>query len=559
MNKTITRTIHYTGAGENIPKDVQQPVNFTQSGVIDKVTGQWIKPLTWSATKQDVAEVRTPVINGYHVTNVDKDSQDNANVDKVTLHNDDNSYTVTVTYAPNGKIIPVDPNSKPIPNAPTPQYPTDPNNLAKVTPDEPVLNIPGWTPSQPTVTPVDPGTDTDVVYHVPAKDEGGVNVFVHDNTTGQNLINYYWTSGTENVGTKVNYDKSSTIKELVNSGYKVLNPEVTIPGEITKGEQNVTIYVEHTTTTVTPKTPGNPGEPVDPTNPNGPKYPGGTDINSLKKTGTQTIHYVGTGDKTPADNKQSFDFTKTITFDNVTGKIINDSGWNVANHTFGNVDTPVVPGYHADKASAGGTTITPDDLNKTVTVTYTKNGKIIPVDPSGNPIPDVPTPQYPTDPTDPTKVTPDEPVPTVPGMNPETPTVTPKNPGKDTEVTYNVPTKDEGVVNVIVTDTTTGQNLTDYGWTSGTQKTVTKVDFDKPGTIKKLEDAGYKVTNPDVTVPGEVTKGTTNVVIKVEHQIVPVTPDKPGNGLKNTDLTKTVTETVHYVGAGDQTPTDKTT
>ena len=415
LNKTITWTIHYTGAGENIPKDVQQPVNFTQSGVIDKVTGQWIKPLTWSATKQDVAEVRTPVINGYHVTNVDKDSQDNANVDKVTLHNDDNSYTVTVTYAPNEKIIPVDPNGKPIPNAPTPQYPTDPNNPAKVTPDEPVPNIPGWTPSQPTVTPVDPGTDTDVVYHVPAKDEGGVNVFVHDNTTGQNLINYYWTSGTENVGTKVNYDKSSTIKELVNSGYKVLNPEVTIPGEITKGEQNVTIYVEHTTTTVTPKIPGNPDEPVDPTNPNGPKYPGGTDINSLKKTGTQTIHYVGTGDKTPADNKQSFDFTKTITFDNVTGKIINDSGWNVANHTFGNVDTPVVPGYHADKASAGGTTITPDDLNKTVTVTYTKNGKIIPVDPSGNPIPDVPTPQYPTDPT---KVTPDEPVPTVPGMNP---------------------------------------------------------------------------------------------------------------------------------------------
>ena len=144
-------------------------------------------------------------------------------------------------------------------------------------------------------------------------------------------------------------------------------------------------------------------------------------------------------------------------------------------------------------------------------------------------------------------------------MNPETPTVMPKNPGKDTEVTYNVPTKDEGVVNVIVTDTTTGQNLTDYGWASGTQKTVTKVDFDKPGTIKKLEDAGYKVTNPDVTVPGEVTKGTTNVVIKVEHQIVPVTPDKPGNGLKNTDLTKTVTETVHYVGASDQTPTDKTT
>ncbi|WP_420896552.1 mucin-binding protein, partial [Lactobacillus intestinalis] len=34
---------------------------------------------------------------------------------------------------------------------------------------------------------------------------------------------------------------------------------------------------------------------------------------------------------------------------------------------FGNVDTPVVDGYHADKRTAGGTTITPEDLNKTVT------------------------------------------------------------------------------------------------------------------------------------------------------------------------------------------------
>ena len=28
------------------------------------------------------------------------------------------------------------------------------------------------------------------------------------------------------------------------------------------------------------------------------------------------------------------------------------------------------------------------------TVTYVPNGKIIPVDPNGNPIPDVPTPQH---------------------------------------------------------------------------------------------------------------------------------------------------------------------
>ncbi len=564
LTKTITRTIHYTGAGDKTPKDIQQPVTFTQSGVLDKVTGQWITPLKWSATSQDVASEKTPFINGYHVTNVDRDSQDKVNVDGATIKNTDNNYTVTVTYAANGKIIPVDPNGNPIPNAPTPQYPTDPTDITKVTPNEPVPNVPGWTPDQPTVTPSDPGADTDVVYRVPVKDEGSVNVFVNDTTTGRNLDDYYWSSGTHDTGTKVDYDKTSTITKLTNAGYKVLNPGVIIPGEITKGEHSFTIYVEHQTTTVTPDTPGNPGQPVDPNNPNGPKYPAGTDINNLKKTGTQTIHYVGAGDKTPADNKQSFDFTKKITFDNVTGKIINDTGWNVSSHTFGRVDTPVVQGYHADKTSVGETTITPTDLTKEVTVTYA---------PNGNPIPNVPTPQYPTDPTDPSKVTPDEPVPNIPGMTPETPTVTPKDPGKDTKVIYNVPTQDEGIVNVIVHDETTGQNLPKYGWTSHTQKTGTKVDFDKPATIKNLENAGYKVMNPEVTVPSEITKGEVTVVINVEHGTVPVTPDTPGtpgqpinpndpnspkypNGTDKDSLTKTITRTIHYVGAGDKTAKD---
>ncbi|WP_283598563.1 mucin-binding protein, partial [Lactobacillus gallinarum] len=33
---------------------------------------------------------------------------------------------------------------------------------------------------------------------------------------------------------------------------------------------------------------------------------------------------------------------------------------------------PVIPGYQADKAVAGGETVTPSDLNKEITVTYTK-------------------------------------------------------------------------------------------------------------------------------------------------------------------------------------------
>ena len=139
-------------------------------------------------------------------------------------------------------------------------------------------------------------------------------------------------------------------------------------------DQAFTVHLSHGTTTVTPDNPGHPGEPLDPDNPDGPKYPDGTEEYQVKRTGTQIIHYVGASDKTAADNKQTFIFTREITFDNVTGKIISKTPWNVQSYTFGKVDTPVIPGYHADKAVAGGETVTPDDLNKVITVTYAPDG-----------------------------------------------------------------------------------------------------------------------------------------------------------------------------------------
>ena len=69
----------------------------------------------------------------------------------------------------------------------------------------------------------------------------------------------------------------------------------------------------------------------------------------MKRTGTQTIHYEGAGDKTPSDDVQTFDFTKKMLVDKVTGKIIDSGEWNVTSHTFGYKDTPVIDGYHADK------------------------------------------------------------------------------------------------------------------------------------------------------------------------------------------------------------------
>ncbi|RGW87117.1 mucin-binding protein, partial [Lactobacillus amylovorus] len=177
---------------------------------------------------------------------------------------------------------------------------------------------------------------------------------------------------------KSGYTTKAAIDTYTGLGYTVVSDDTNGKEVVFDNDDAVdqafTVHLSHGTTTVTPDNPGHPGEPVDPDNPDGPKYPDGTEEYQVKRIGTQIIHYVGASDKTPADNKQTFIFTREITFDNVTGKIISKTPWNVQSHTFGNVDTPVIPGYHADKAVAGGATVTPDDLNKVITVTYAPDG-----------------------------------------------------------------------------------------------------------------------------------------------------------------------------------------
>ncbi|MGE9925377.1 mucin-binding protein, partial [Lactobacillus johnsonii] len=230
------------------------------------------------------------------------------------------------------------------------------------------------------------------------------------------------------------------------SGYGYTAPDrasvdaVTVDGDTTNVTEKV--YYGHQTVTVTPENPGTPGEPINPNDPNSPVYGEETDRKNLVKDASQTIHYVGAGDKTPADNvvTQKDAFTRTVTIDKVTGKVLSYTDW-TGEKTFNTVDTPVVQGYHADKKTAGGLTATVDNPDVEETVTYAPNGKLVPVDPDGNPIPGADTPTYPTDPNDPTKVVPNEPIPDVPNWTPVDPSpVTPSNPGEDTPVPY---TKDE--------------------------------------------------------------------------------------------------------------------
>ena len=298
--------------------------------------------------------------------------------------NDSGRYTIVNPYVPQttnivyqykklGNVVNIDPKGKT-----TTPYANDTNDPTKVEPIN-VPSIPGYTTlvngktvSDKTIMPADPGQDTTITYLAHAQK---ASVTYVDDKTGKTL-KVDNLKGVTNA--KSGYTTKAAIDTYTGLGYTLVSDDTNGKEVVFDNDDAVdqafTVHLSHGTITVTPENPGKPGEPVDPDNPDGPKYPDGTDEYQVKRTGTQTIHYVGAGDKTPADNKQTFVFTREITFDDVTGKIISVTPWNVQSHTFGKVDTPVIPGYHADKAVAGGATVTPDDLNMVIIVTYAPDG-----------------------------------------------------------------------------------------------------------------------------------------------------------------------------------------
>ncbi|GFZ26290.1 mucin-binding protein [Lactobacillus corticis] len=571
-----TQTITYTGAGDKTPAKDVQTGEFDRTVTVDNVTGKTISSTPWTYTingKTETGEeltystTDTPVVDGYHA--------DKKVAGGLTATVDNPNVEDTVTYAANGKIVPVDPDGNKIPDAPTPTYPTDPNDPTKVTPDEPVPDIPGYTPEVPTVTPENPGKDTQVVYN---KKDGSLAVKYVDQDSNNAVLETKDLSG--KYGDKITYTTADTIKSLEDKGYELVSDGYTGKAGSEIGDSNngktYLVLFKHGTTTVTPDNPKDPNTPINPNDPNGPKYT--DDQTDVTRDASQTVHYTGAGEKNPSDNVQTQKnaFTRTVTVDKVTGETISSTPW-TGTKTFGSVDTPVVEDYHADKKVAGGLTATPDNPNVEDTVTYAANGKIVPVDPDGNKIPDVPTPTYPTDPTDPTKVTPDEPVPDIPGHTPEVPTVTPSDPGKDTPVVYYA--SPAAIVNFIDEDYTNAQGEkvpTQIGTSGGlTGKIGDIITYD--GYNAKLQsylDNGYvldksEYPTKDVYDNDDKTLQTFNVYLK--HGTTTVTPDNPKdpntpinpndpNGPKytedQTDVTMDAKQTIHYTGAGEKNPSD---
>ena len=332
LNKDVTHTVHYVYAdGTTAKPSHTQTLTFVGSGVIDKVTGQYV----------EVDE------NG----NVKLDENGNPIPGKLTWTASDGTTFIEVV-------------------SPT---------IVGYTPDKGVVNaVEG-------INQDSKNSETTVIYTANA---AKAEIIYVDETTGKQLetavVNGKYNE-TINYSTldKINYYESLGY-ELVKDGY--------IGGEF--GEDTKTFYVrfKHGTVVVNPEAPGKPDEPINPDNPDGPKYP--ADSANLNKDVTNTIHYVyADGTTAKPSHTQTLTFVGSGVIDKVTGQYVEvDENGNVKldengnpipgkltwtasdGTTFIEVVSPTIVGYTPDKGVVNAVEgINQDSKNLETTVIYTAN------------------------------------------------------------------------------------------------------------------------------------------------------------------------------------------
>ena len=546
----VSRTIHYKfDNSKPAHDDTIQSVDVTKDSngnVIDQ--GQ-----TYDA-------VKPPVINGY-VSNVSEVPSDKATSDK----------EYTVTYKKIGRIVPVDPKTnEPIPNAPTKPLDNDPDDPSKGKTTE-VPTVPGKRPAKPTADPdpEDPSKDVKVPYtnstsevtrtiHYVYKDGGTA----HEDTVQTVKVDLAPDGSIEDNGQT--YDKviPPVIKGYVSDVSQVPSDPATQSTEVTVTYSKIGNVVpvdpngnpipgkekplnndpndpSKGTTTKVPdipgKTPSKPTVDPDPKDPTKDVQVPYTDNNKQGKV-SRTIHYVySDGRKAKDDTVQTVDVTE-----NENGNVIKPG-------TYKAVKPDVINGYVSNVSEVPEETA---DKNKEVTVTYTKVGNFKPKDPNGNPIPGAQDQPYKNDPNDPSKVIPDEPVPNIPGYIPDTPTVTPKDPTKDTDVTYHKASDPVNIEFKFIDQDNNNQEIPD-SHVKVTGENGNKHTYSPDTTLKQLESKGYELVSKDngYNPNGNYTDNEKGHVYTytLKHHISNINDDSTH---------KSITQTVHYVGGGNNKPED---
>lgn len=277
------------------------------------------------------------------------------------------------------------------------------------TKDFPAYKLPaikGYQPSQDTcpkatIAPdqADPHFD---IYYSEDKANKLITHFVDQDTGNSDIANAITSDNHMEQAIQKPASADQVVKDLLAKGYELVSDPFKDAPDAVGGQQDVKYVFKHKITDVTDTI-----------------------------TRTVTTHFVDDSGKKMADDQvQTFSFKQTGKKDMVTGKVTYD---NLTDQTTKAVTAPFIKGYVADKKQIASQKV---DTNQDVEqqIVYRKIGHIIAQDKDGKILSEQVA--YEQDGSDPTAVKGNQAVPKIDGYTPETETVTPTDPSKDTIVTY---------------------------------------------------------------------------------------------------------------------------
>ena len=429
LSQGTSQTVTFVGAGEKTPATKVQN-DFVFTGTKDMVSGV----STWDVSNHTYGSVSVPVVPGY-IANV-------GHAGSLQVTPEAPNAEDLVTYKPLGKIIAVDTDGKEIQGVPTIQYQNDPENPTKAGKTLSPL-ISGYETDVINITPSNPEEDTPVVYRKAIQE---ATITYIDQTTGTSLESDRVTGKS---GEIIEYTTADKIAFYESRGYELLTDELPKQAHYdtdTSVVQAWRVTLKHRTEIVGSRNPHD-GDVINSDDPLSPKYPSKY---HWQKDVAATVHYVVSDGnaKAPSDKVQVAQWTRTVTYDMVTGQELSSTVWKANKATYDAVVTEVLEGYYADKASVSTKKVIQENLEETVI--YKPLGSLLLKSKDLN-FPEVSSVKYPNNLTDPTKsglpVVPD-----IPGykpylQDPKYPskfgkaiqpgsTIIPENSGKDTLIYY---------------------------------------------------------------------------------------------------------------------------
>ena len=237
--------------------------------------------------------------------------------------------------------------------------------------------VEGYTPNHKQINEftVTPGSKDIVKTIVYVGDPQEAQAIFYDETTGKEISNTREiVNGKTDEAISFTKDPNEVVKELEKQSYVFdkdnANNNVFVAGTTydknSEVHQYFKYYFTHATTIVTPDNPKTPAD-VLPDNP-GKNYPSGVAKDDLNKTVTRTINITMPDGKTQTITQKA-EFTRSATVDEVTGEVTYGP-WS-KNVVLESVDVPNIPGY-VPSASVPEITVTPNDQDMTINITYKK-------------------------------------------------------------------------------------------------------------------------------------------------------------------------------------------